>query len=763
MENKEGRLLYDHSQEIDWLKLRMILHKSWLFSVLILILTNVSSYLYIRWTKPLFVSESQIKLNIKNEAGILGLEGMQDEQSLNNISGEIELLRSRMFSEKVIKTLNLQVSYFSVGNILNDERYFFSPFSVEAIQATPYAEDIPVYLTIQDDHHFDLDLGDENTRIRNLPFGEMISFRGMKFKIKLKDKIPKDQKNFFFVINSEASLVSYLENNLSVEPININAKTIRISFKDHNPYKARDLVNAIDTLYLNYTREEKLRTNNQKIIFLDRQLNATEEKINSIESYFESSARQYHSLNPEQEGIDYLEKINLIEEENVELKNKRNKINKLSTLIVNEDSIYIPAFLEENTRLTEDLNKMKEELANTNYLLQTYNSTTGKVKLQLERTAELKENLLKEIGAFTKDLDDKMKMNGNVLTDLRKKFAGIPERSNELNKKKRYYSLYEDFYLSLMQSKTEFQIAQAGITTDFKILSQASMPANPVSPQKTLIFGLGIISGFLLSFFFVGIRYVMHDKISSVEEIERKTHLPVLGSLPFYSTEKLKTSRLLVNNHPRAAISESLRTIRTNLEFFLPGKKSTILSVTSTVSGEGKTFFCVNLGGIISMSSKKVVIVDLDMRKPRVHKAFDHDNPNGGVSTILIGKEDVDNCIMGSSMENLFFLPAGPPPPNPSELLLKSDFDLLIENLKSRFDVVILDTPPAGLVTDGLLAMKKADLPIYVLRADFSRSRYLDMLMRLCKLHKFGNLTVLLNSIKIHRQGYGYGDGYYSN
>jgi len=761
--DKEGRLLYDQTHDIDWIKLRMILGKSWIYVVLIMTFTNLSSYLFIRWTKPLFVSESQLKLDVKSEAGILGLEGFQDEQPLNNISGEIELIRSRMFSEKVIETLNLRISYFSVGNILNDERYDLSPFIVHIIKENPSFTDIPIYLTISDATHFDLDLGDANTRLTNLSFGNTISFQGMDLKVILKNGPPDDQRNFFFVINSDASLISYLENNLTVDPVNINAKTIRISFKDHNPYKARAMVNAIDTLYLFYTREEKLKANSQRIDFLDQQLRATEEKLNSIESYFESSAQLYQSLNPEQQSLDLLERIKILEEENERLQTNTDEINRLLATIESEDTLWLPSFLQSNSFLAHDFNTLKDEIASARSLSHFYSERTGKIQLQQTGINIQKERIIKSLSMYLAEGNEKIHENRNELATLRRTFSAIPERTNELNKKKRYYSLYEDFYLSLMQSKTEFQIAQAGITTDFKILSKASTPINPVSPQKSIIAGIGLVSGFLFSFFFIGMRYVIHNKISSVEEIERKTHLPVLGSLPLFANEKLKSTKLLVNNHPRAAISESLRTIRTNLEFFLPGKKQNVLSVTSTVSGEGKTFFSVNLGGIISMSSKKVLVIDLDMRKPRVHKAFGYENFKGGISTILIGKHEPSECIVKTPMENLFFLPAGPPPPNPSELLLSPTFDQLIEKMRGQFDIVILDTPPAGLVTDGILAMKKADLPIYVLRADFSKSHYLDTLMRLSKLHKFANLTVLLNSIKIHRQGYGYGDGYYSN
>ena len=236
--------------------------------------------------------------------------------------------------------------------------------------------------------------------------------------------------------------------------------------------------------------------------------------------------------------------------------------------------------------------------------------------------------------------------------------------------------------------------------------------------------------------------------------------MPILGSIPYYSQEKMPITKLFVDKQPRSAVSEALRSIRTNIEFMNVGKEKKVLSITSTIGGEGKTFVSVNLGGIIALSNAKVVILDLDMRKPRIHLAFSSEQYGKGVSTILINKNTLEECIQQSTIKGLDYIQAGPIPPNPSELLMSESFGRIINKLKELYDFIILDTPPIGLVTDGIIAMKQVDLPIYVLRANYSSLSFINSLNRIVEINKFKNISVILNFLKNTSSSYGYGYGY---
>ena len=197
--------------------------------------------------------------------------------------------------------------------------------------------------------------------------------------------------------------------------------------------------------------------------------------------------------------------------------------------------------------------------------------------------------------------------------------------------------------------------------------------------------------------------------------------------------------------------------MRTNLDFFLTGNDKKIIALSSTISGEGKSFLALNLGGVLALARKKVVLLDLDMRKAKNNLPFEVRDSSKGISTILIQKNTWHECLIGTSLENFDYLPSGPQPPNPSELLLGGEFSALLEDLKKKYDYIVLDTPPIGLVTDGIMAMKFADLSIYVLRANYSNKDYINNLHRTVTINKLNNIAVVLNALPTSGKAYGYG------
>lgn len=752
--------------EIDLRKFLSVLRKSILWVFFILLATNISAYLYLRWTKPLYESNSELKLDIESKASILDLN-VPGASNINNLSGEMELIRSKMFFRQVIDSLDIKVSYFSIGSVLEDERYIHSPFVLTSYKVkNPSFYDKRFYVDFVDKGKFRITYNLNGKQFSEVyRFGQEVITSDFEFILELKNELDNNTSDtkFFFVINSDQRLLRYLENNLKVEPLNLNANTIRISFVDHNPYKARDLVSAIDSLYLNYTRFEKTKANKQKIEFLDQQLENVRNQLTTYENNFESFTIINKTTNPDLELSRIIQSIKSLDSQQFRVKNKLVLLRELDKDLDSDKKPYIPLSSANNisTRLINELEKLNKLITEKEMLLATQKENTFAVRRKEQEIELLKSQIKSYLDELKQGYQDQIKELASRKNILEKEFEKLPSKSNDYSKLRRNYDLYETFYLSLMQQKTEFQIAQAGTTTNFKILSAATLPQQPIHPKRLLVYSLGLFGGFLFSFLFIGARYLLHNKVSSVKEIERYLNVPILGTIPVFKSEKIPFTKLIVDSNPRSATSEALRTIRTNIEFMAVGKEKKVISITSTVGGEGKTFVAVNLGGIIAMSKTKVVILDLDMRKPRIHTAFSKPEKPKGVSTLLIRKDTIEDCIENTSLDNLDYIPAGPTPPNPSELILEPTFDELINDLKKRYDVVIFDTPPVGLVTDGILAMKKADLPIYVLRADYSRTGFFDNINRIISVNQFKNMALILNSLKSFASGYGYGYGYH--
>lgn len=749
---------------IDVDKAQTVVRKSLPWVILILILTSLTAYLYIRWTKPLYESESELKLDVKSDASELGLTGLAENNSLNIISGEIELIRSKLFFNKVIETVDLSISYYTAGNFLSDEKFKTSPFIVDYTLKNPSLLDRRIALHVIDATSYTINFSaDEGEKPKQYKFGEPVNTSDIEFIIYLTAYYdPGGDHDFYFIMNSEQAQINYLVNNISVEPLNLNANTIRIAFKDHNPLKARDLVNAIDTIYLNYSRTEKNKENKQKIHWLNSELQLIEDQLEGYEDYFENFTIKNRSKNLDEDLRKTIAAINQLDSQRYLLSKKMHIVNQMLSdidannlqLLENNPAGY-PEYIVTSFKELGELVKHRDQLK------LSYKETT----FALSKINQEIKNLRNSLKSQLENLRNKYETDINALlvrkSKLEHSFMALPEKSTAFNKNQRFFKLYEEFYLSLMQSKAQFQIAEAGTTTDFKILSPATLPQEQISPNVPLIYGIGLVAGFVCSFIFVSISYLLHNKISTVTEIERLTTAPILGSIPD-TGDWMGATQLVIDKSPRSAVSEALRTIRTNIEFIIPQGQSRVISVTSTVGGEGKTFVAVNLGAIVALSKKKVLLLDLDMRKPRVHTAFQHVSKPMGVSTILINKHTVDECIQKTTIENLDYIPAGPTPPNPSELLLHDEFDALLKKLKLEYDIIILDTPPVGLVTDGILAMKKVDLAIYIVRSHYSRKLFLNTLNRLMMVNRFKNIAVILNAtVNLGTSSYGY--GYYED
>ena len=744
------------AEGIDSGKLLAVFRKHFVWVILIFILSNLAAYLTIRYTRDLFESESELKLDIKRDATELGIKTMIDDQNLNIISGEIEQIKSRLFFNKVIDSMELDISYYSLGKVLKDEMYKRPPYIVKKIKVDPSHFDKPVYFESKGPDGFALRAAENEAAVEGF-FGKPIVINGSEFVLtKTNFYEANDGNDYYFILNSRPSLVEYLSKNIRVDPLNFNANTIRISFQDHNALKAHEIVNKIDSLYILYSYQQKNLANKQKIDWLDNELVQIEERIENFEDYFEDFTLKNKSSDL---TTDLKKIINTIDKLDSQRYNLNKKIIELNILI-DELQTKKPTGTLYMKNLPEHLNKKLEDFQrltqDRDKLTLSYNENTFALKQKEQELNTLKDNLFGQLANLKKEWMTSLAELGKRKENLESEFRQMPDKNTQYSKNQRHYKLYEEFYLAMMQSKAEFEIAKAGSTPDFKILSSATLPLKPISPQRNLILAIGFVAGIVLSIFFIGFLYLINNKIISIKELEDGTHVPILAAIPM-SHHTSETIFHVIDN-PKSVVSEAIRTLRTNLEFFSSGNESKVISISSTISGEGKSFLAVNLGGVFALSRKKVVLVDLDMRKSKNDKYPAGSDANKGMSTILIRKNNWKECLIHTSLENFDFLPSGPHPPNPSELLSNGEFVELLDDLKKHYEYIIIDTPPVGLVTDGIMAMKRSDVSIYVFRANYSNKDFMHNLLRIVTFNKLKNVSAILNAMPLMASydGYGY-------
>lgn len=759
-ENEASELL----SEVDFGKLILVVKKSIIWVLLFFATSLFVAYTFLRYTPPIYESSSVIKIKQENEAHQINFaRGGNSGEELNDLSGEVELIKSKIIYDQVISNLNLWITYHAEGRLMDEEKFGQSVYEVtnyNLLDERMYNRKI--YFTLQGNKKFEVEYdidGKYYTKIFSI--NEEVITPHFTMKITFPDRNDVKGDNLYFIIHDRNDLYRYIAGNLSVMP-NDRSGTIQINFKDNNRQKAKAIVNQVDSTYLVLTLEDKKKKNEQSIKYIDSQLEKTGEDLKRYEILRESFSQKNSTSDINVEFRRLVDELHRVQNELSSGQVYYDVINNVITLF-EKDSIStgVPLLVYINddrmSKLSEELMTVNNEV---NELLKSRTSESLIIKM---KTAELNEKKIKVLNMLY-DLRDSERQyiedDKAIEKELWNRIQSLPPKVTMQSQLIRQSNLYGDFYNMLQEKKLEYEIAQAGIVQEFKILSPASLPYMQISPNRAMIYIYAVVVAITLSLIVLILRYMLHNTLISEDDFRRCTNTPILGVVPKHK-RKMDVSQLVVHLNPKSSISEAFRSLRTNLEFLSNSKKEKkTFSVTSTISGEGKTFISANLSAIIALSGKKVVLLDLDMRKPKVHLAFGAHNVEG-MSTLLIGKTSIDDAIQKTEVHDLDFISAGPVPPNPSELILRDSFDKLIKSLHERYDVILIDTPPTGLVTDGVLIMKKVDVPLYVARSEYTKSDFQKNLNSLYALPEFKNLALIINGASLSgRYGYGYGSYY---
>jgi capsular exopolysaccharide synthesis family protein len=404
----------------------------------------------------------------------------------------------------------------------------------------------------------------------------------------------------------------------------------------------------------------------------------------------------------------------------------------------------------------EKLHELLENKEDASYGMTEVNDNVKRINRNIDIQIETINRTIKSI---KNQIQNKRNGLKSKITELESKLYGVPAKEMELSRLKRKFNLNEKYYSLLIEKRTQYEISKAGYTMDNLILQAPTSP-KLISPQKKIVYiGVTIIS-FFIGLLFLVFKYVTFNVIHNENELKKllPPNIGILGVVP--KVIKTETnSVLLVHKKPKSILAETYRNIRTNLQFILDQNKSNVIAISSSVSGEGKTFVALNLAGIYSMSGKKVVVLDLDLRKPKLHLGFNAKNTDG-MSSILAGKVNWTNCIQHSEIVGLDFISAGVIPPNPSELIINGTIDKIIEELKIKYDIIIIDNPPVGIVSDGVKILNHADCSIYVFRANYSKRMFANRVRELLAEDKVKHLYTILNGVNLNKHSYGYGYGY---
>ncbi len=747
--------------------LSAVFRKNWLWIPFAILFFTLSGMIYLRYTKPIYESNAVIQIGSKDQGkDVLGLENLNTKKGL---SEAVELMRSEFLFNKTIRSLNMNISYFSQGKFLTEERYLSSSFIVTPFQLKDSSLcQIPIYIS-ESGNTYKLSYTIDGNQF-NVPFktDSLIENNHFKITIKIANPISFESESkenlIYFVFNNPDKLTERLISNLSVTPLNPEAKTIQISFRSNNAAMSKDITESVYRTFFNYDEELEKQSSLNALLFIHEQLDSLDRRLRNSKDSIQQFQRASNIPNPEQAETSLIEQISTISNEifnsELELETLRNLEFKISTS-PNRLEIYqlIPELIGTSFESSlynqiEELHKLLEKREDLAFSMtqesNAYKNLSNKIQQRIS-------TIRHSISALKERIQSRIIVLKQKLRELDNEILEIPEKRMELSRLKNIQELDEKYFLLLMDKRSEYSISNAGFASKNIVLKASGVSSTPVSPNSKLIYGAAIFLGLFLSLGIIILKYLMHNEVNSLSDLKTLLgEVSVLGSVPIHK-QKSEFSKLVVAENPKSMLAEAFRGIRSNLNFIKPDAR--IYAVSSSISGEGKTFVCLNLAGILAMTGKKTILIDLDLRKPKVHHGFETNN-NLGMSTILSSQTTIPDCIQKSSLENLDFISAGPIPPNPSELILSTKMEETLEELKTMYDIIIIDNPPVGLVSDGIGLLSIADCPIYVFKANYSKRSFAHRVKELIEVQKIKGLSIILNAVDIKRNGYGYGYGY---
>lgn len=785
-----------NEENIDIKKYIFLFLQYWRTFVVSLVIAFSISFLYTRYTAPIYEAQNSVYISEKEDAMGAMSSIMKEFGSIGgkgqNIDNQIGILSSYSLVRSTLESLNYNISYFNRGRINNVEIYNLCPFRVEidtitfsrkrlTLSDSPLPYDIykeKLFISIISPNKVKIAVDrDSNSISEVLHFGETFTNKDYSFKIvksEIFDSTAHINQDYFVRIYDYNSLTKKYMSNLSVEASYKKGSIMQLSCKGEVPEKISEFLNTLIIKAINKDLDEKNSTSSKTIEFIDHQLSGIIDSLSYAEKNLELFRSSNKIVNLSEEGSVMFKKMEELQAKKSIIEVKTKYYEYLLKTIREKSSfkdIITPSVIGVQDQLLNSLVGQLSQLYSERQVLE-YTATGDNPSLQIvnmkirNTITALGDNVYNLIESSQIEMTEVNKEIAKVDANIKK----LPSTERELLNIQRKFNLNDNIYNFLLQKRAEVGITKAANIPDLKFIDYALVENTVLkSPKKMFNYAIAIFIGLFIPGLIIIVLDYTNETIGTREEIENGTTIPILGSI----TKNRRTNEtFVVSKYPKSSITESFRTIRTNLPFFIDNAevKGNIITFTSSISGEGKSFCALNLGAIIAMNNKKVVVIGLDLRKPKLHEML-QDNTPYGVVNYLIKTHTIDELIRKTEQKNLDVILSGPTPPNPLELIESKRFDDFIQALIGKgYDYIIIDTPPIGLVADTLTISKFSDLNIFVMRQNYTNKRSLKFVNDLATENKINNLCILINDVNIinsygYRYGsiknYRYGYGYY--
>ena len=761
---------------IQELLFRYLIHWPWF--VVSIIICIACAWGYLRLTTPIYNISATVLIKDEKKGGgasmssdleKMGLEGFVSSSS--NVDNEIEVLRSKSLAREVVNNLGLFVTYMDEDEFPSKELYHTSPVLVslthQEADKLPGRMEINMILQPTGALGVQITVGEKEYRKQfdKLPAvfptdeGTVAFFANNDTLSAVRPENITKERHITAFINRPFSVSKGYVNSLSIAPTSKTTSVVVISLENTNTRRGRDYINKLLEMYNINANNDKNEVAQKTAEFIDERIGIISKELGSTEQDLENFKRSAGITDLSSEAQIALTGNAEYEKKRVENQTQINLVMDLQRYMKGNEYEVLPSNIGlQDAASAGAIDRYNQMLVERKRLLRTSTENNPTI-INLDTSIRaMRTNVQATLDATLKGLQITKEDLAREASRYSRRINDAPTQERQFVSIARQQEIKSGLYLMLLQKREENAITLAATANNVKIIDEALADDNPISPKKTIVYLVALVLGVGLP---VGVIYLIgltKFKIEGRADIEKLTSLPVVGDIPLADE---KSGSIAVFENKNNLMSETFRNIRTNLQFMLQNDKKVIL-VTSTVSGEGKSFISANLAISLSLLGKKVVIVGLDIRKPGLNKVFRLSTKEKGITLYLANPEtDLMSLVQPSDInQNLYILPGGTVPPNPTELLARDGLDKAIEILKKNFDYVILDTAPVGMVTDTLLIGRVADLSVYVCRADYTHKVEYTLINELAEEKKLPNLCTVINGVDLKRRKYGYYYGY---
>ena len=765
--------------DVKELLFKYLIHWPWFVGTVVVCL--IAAWVYLYMSTPVYNISATVLIKDDKKGGSagmlsglesLGLDGMVS--SSQNIDNEIEVLRSKTIVKEVVEDLGLYISYTDEDEFPSRNMYKTSPVQVSLTpqEADLLEKPIIVEMTLQPQGSIDVNvkIGDDEYQkhFEKLP-AILPTDRGTISFFQATDSIPVEgassvqgARHITATISCPMNVARGYCGNLVIVPTSQTTSVVTVSLKNSSLRRGQDFINQLLEMYNRNTNNDKNEIAQKTAEFIDERIGIISKELGSTEADLETFKRDAGITDLSSDAQIALSGNAEYEKKQVENRTQISLVEDLKRYLSHSEYEVLPSNVGlKDAALATQIDRYNEMLIERKRLLRTSTESNPAIvnldtsiratKANVQATIE---GTLQGLFITKADLDREAKRYMRRISDA-------PGQERRYVSIARQQEIKAGLYLMLLQKREENAIMLAATANNAKIIDEAIADDIPVFPKRGIIYLVALVLGFVIPVAVIFLIDLTKFRVEGHADVEKLTSVPIVGDIPLTNEKNAKDGSIAVFENQNNLMSETFRNIRTNIQFMLQNDRKVIL-VTSTVSGEGKSFTSANLAISLSLLGKKVVIVGLDIRKPGLNKVFSLSSKKKGITQYLSNPEmDLMSLVQPSDVnKNLFILPGGTVPPNPTELLARDGLDKAIETLKKSFDYVILDTAPVGMVTDTLLIGRVADLSVYVCRADYTHKNEYTLINELAEKDKLPNLCTVINGLDLKRRKYGYYYGY---